>query len=298
MVQALLLCITIVSATVQNFFTKHYSNKTNKGVFLFNAMSALVALFIFVGSAGFQFTFVWGNFIYAVLFALSYFFAVFGLTMAIKTGPLSITALIEAYSMIIASIYGVIFLNEPMTVFMAIGLICLVISLTLINYEKKTETDKNAPTKKINGKWLFFVSIGFLGNGFSTVVQKMQQVWSEQTYGEGVFLYSDELMILGLFMAFLALMVCAFILERKDFKNTLRVGWLPALGRGVANGCANLFSILLMTMMAVSVANAIISVGCVVVAALISVIVFKEKLNKWQWIGIAIGVVSLILLNI
>ena len=54
----LFLTLTVVSATIQNFFTKIFSTKTDKGVFLFNAMSAFVALFIFVAMAKFQFTFV------------------------------------------------------------------------------------------------------------------------------------------------------------------------------------------------------------------------------------------------
>lgn len=293
---AFILVLTIVSATIQNFFTKIFSNKTEKGVFFFNAMSALIALPIFFISAKFQFSFVWGNFLYSILFALSYFFAVFGLTMAIKTGPLSITALIESYSMIVASIYGIIFLHEPITWFMIIGFILLIISLTLVNYEKKDQKEEDK--KGINLKWIIFVSIGFVGNGCCTVVQKMQQVWSENTYGEGNFLYGNELMIMGLLMAFIALMVCTVIMERRDMKEVFCKGWVPAIGRGVSNGLANLFSLLLMTMMAVSLANALLAVGCVILSALISVLIYKEKLNVWQWIGLGIGIISLVFLNL
>lgn len=290
-----LLVLTVVSATAQNFFTKIFSNKTEKGVFLFNALTALVALLIFVCTAGFRFTFVWANFGYAVLFALAYFFAVFGLTMAIKTGPLSITALIESYSMIVASVYGVVFLNEPITPFMIIGFVLLVVSLTLVNYEKKKEKSEE---RTISLKWLIFVSVGFIGNGFCTVVQKMQQVWSERTYGVGQFLYSNEMMIMGLLLSFFALLLCSFVLEKKDMKEVLKKGWAPAIGRGLSNGGANLFSILVMTMMPVAIANAVIAAGCVVLAALISVLIYKEKLNVWQWSGIVVGVVSLVFLNI
>ena len=298
----LFLTLTVVSATIQNFFTKIFSTKTDKGVFLFNAMSAFVALFIFVAMAKFQFTFVWENSFYAVLFTLSYFFAVFGLTMAIKTGPLSITALIESYSMIVASIYGVLFLEEPITPFMIVGFVLLVISLTLVNYEKKIKLEgEQETTQKSNGislKWIIFVSIGFAGNGFCTVVQKMQQVWSEKTYGVGQFLYSNEMMILGLLLAVVAFVVCSLVMERKDIKEVAQKGWGFAIGRGLSNGCANLFSILVMTMMAVSVANAVIAAGCVILSALISVLFYKEKLNVYQWIGIGVGVVSLVFLNI
>lgn len=297
-----LLILTVLSATVQNFFAKIFSTRTDKGVFLFNAMSAFVALLIFIVMAKFQFTFVLGNLLYILLFALSYFFAVFGLTMAIKTGPLSITALIESYSMIVASVYGILFLNEPITTFMLIGFGLLIVSLTLVNYEKKEKTQESEEqTKKNNGislKWIIFVSIGFVGNGFCTVVQKMQQVWSEKTYGVGQFLYSNEMMIGGLLLAVIAFIVCSFIMERKDVKEVLQKGWAPAVGRGLSNGLANLFSILVMTMMSVSIANAVIAAGCVILAALISVLIYKEKLNAYQLIGVGIGVASLIFLNL
>ena len=296
----LFLTLTIVSATVQNFFTKIFSAKTDKGVFLFNAISAFVALLFFIVMAKFQLTFVWGNFLYAILFALSYFFAVFGLTMAIKTGPLSITALIESYSMIIASIYGVLFLDEPITPFMIAGFSLLIISLTLVNYEKKNEIDGEESKKSnaINLKWVVFVGIGFIGNGFCTVVQKMQQVWSEKTYGLGQFLYFNEMMIFGLLFSVVAFLVCSLIYEKKDIAEVAKKGMGPAICRGISNGCANLFSILVMTMMSVSVANAVIAAGCVIFSALISVLVYKEKLNVYQWIGIGVGVVSLVFLNI
>lgn len=298
---ALMLVLTIVSATVQSFFTKIFSKKTERGVFFFNAMSALIALPVFLVSAKFQFTFLWENFLYSVLFALSYFFAVFGLTMAIKTGPLSITALIESYSVILAAIYGIVFLHEPITLCMIIGFVLLILSLTLVNYEKKTaveHTEQAEELKAINGKWLFFVSVGFVGNGCCMIVKKMQQVWSENTFGEGIFLYGNELMIMGLLIAFVALMVCAFVMEKKDVKEVFRLGWAPAIGRGLSNGLANLFSLSLMAMMAVSLANALLAAGCVILSALISVSIYKEKLNVWQWVGLGIGILSLVFLNL
>lgn len=290
------LLITILSVSMQSFFTKIYSNKTQKGVLLYNTMATLVALFIFAITAGFRFTFITGNFLYSLLFALSYFLAIFGLTMAIKTGPLSLTALMESYSMIIASLYGVLVLHDPVTPFMWAGFALLVVSLTFINLEPKKKDAEAKSGNGINLKWVIFVLIGFCGNGFCTVIQKMQQVWSEKTYGE--VLYTNDFMMAGLLVAFFAFLVAALITERDSLKENFRYGWLPAIGKGAANGLANIFSILLYTVMVISLANALIAAGGVVLAAIFAVVIYKEKLNRYQWIGLAVGVASLVLLNL
>lgn len=290
------LLLTIVSATVQNFFTKIYSGRTEKGVFMFNALSTFFALLVFVVTAGFRFTFVPGVFLYSFAFALSYFLAVFGLTMAIKTGPLALTALIESYSMIVASVYGVVFLHDPVTPFMTVGFILLVISLTLINLEPKAKGEEKKSENGINLKWAIFVFIGFAGNGACTVLQKTQQVWSEKVFGE--ILYINDFMLGALFIALIAFIVLSLCTERKDMKEILSKGWAPAIGRGLSNGLANFFSILLYAVMIVSLANALIAAGCVVLAAIISVVIYKERLNPYQWAGLAVGIASLVFLNL
>jgi hypothetical protein len=90
-----------------------------------------------------------------------------------------------------------LFLEEPMGKFTIIGLIFLVSSLILVNYEKSSE--------KINVKWLIFSFLAFLGNGTFAVVQKVHQVNLEGAK-------ANELMILCLsFASVISLLYILFL---------------------------------------------------------------------------------------
>lgn len=67
---------------------------------------------------------------------------------------------------------------------------------------------------------------------------------------------------------------------------------------GAANGLVNLFVIILSGRMPVSVMFPVISAGGIVAAALVSVFLYKEKLSLYQKIGMFLGTLAIVALNI
>ena len=286
--EVLLLCLIVFSTLSQNVLMSAYTKKHGERcTFLLTAFIALAALAVFFFAGGFSYAFAWRYVPYSVGFALSYAAAVLFTCLAIREGSLSLTCLVTSYSLLIPALYGMLFLHETIGVFMIVGIVLLALSLFLINREKK----EGEGERKITWRWVFFVSLAFLGNGFCSTTQKMEQ---EAFDGEG----TTEFMLVALALTALLFFALSLLRERRDHRDFFRSGWQYGIFCGLANGACNFFVILLNPRMPASVMYPLISAGGIVATALVSVFVFGERLSRTQWVGMAIGVISIVFLNL
>ena len=284
MVNALLLLTIVVFVSVQQVTKKAYNSKVTGGTLSFSAASCVAALVVFLITSGGKLNFNTEFLVYSVLFAVSYSVAVVLGVLAISTGPLSLTSLLTSFSLLIPTFYGILVLDEPVSPNLFLGLILLAAALVLINIEKKGE-------KKITLKWILYVVLAFVGNGMCSTVQKVQQIACEG-------LYKSEFMIVALIISIVALSILALITEKKQIVDHLKKGAVLYTVCGLANGVVNFLVIFLATRMAASVMFPVISAGGIVLTFLVSLFVYKEKLSKWQILGSALGLVSVIFLNL
>lgn len=272
----------ILGLSFQNVTQKAYAGKTTgKGQYFFSFLVSLSAMLFFIISSG-SFSWNGGIVIYAIFFAISYTTStVFGLC-AFSHGSLSLTSLILSYSLILPTVYGLFFLNEPFNLKIGIGFLFLVISLFLIN-------QKNSKVP-ITFKWVVFVILAFVGNGMCSVFQKMQQVAFEGAY-------KNEFMIVAL--AFVTVLISFFVFkkERREVKEYAKTGWYMPVACGLANGVVNLFVMVLSNLMPVSVMFPMISAGGIIITYIISRFYYKEKLTRVQFLGFLIGILSVIFIS-
>ena len=309
----LILVATAFSATVQNIFKQKFNEKCKSpGAYLFSTLTAAAAMIFFI-AVNLCYSKDWyysaelllPSFGFAVSFACATVFSV----LAILYGPLAKTSLIISCSLLIPCLYGIFVqgiyikvirdgsatlsdaLADALSPTLIIGLLLLVATLFLVNYKKKNE---NTEKKKITLKWLVFALLAFLGNGMCSTVQAAKQDF----YGnEG----NNSFMIVALAIVAVILLLVSLIFksERKNIKETVSKGWMLALLCGVANGLTNFFVMLLNeNKIPASVIFPVVSGGGLLMIFLWSVLVKKEKFNIPQYIGYALGVVSLVLLNI
>lgn len=273
----------ILGVTFQQVVRKPYTQKSGgKGVFFYSFMVSLAAMVFFIVSAG---GFEWnvGIVPYSVCFALSYAVStVFGVA-AVYCGSLSLTSLITSYSLLMPTIYGLVFLHDPIGIGLFPGLILLGVSLFLIN--------KKSPGATISLKWLVYVFIAFAGNGLCSIFQKAQQVAFDGAY-------KNEFMIVSLAIVVLLMAVLVGVKERKNIKTSVSAGWYLAILAGIVNGIVNLFVMILSGIIPVSIMFPLISAGGIILTYLISKFCYKEELTKAQFAGFIIGIVSVVFLNI
>lgn len=286
MINTLYILTIIVGLTAQNVVKKAYNEKVSGGVYSFSAGTVLFALLIFLIPAIDQFEFNSSTLLFSTGFAAAYTIGTIFALFAIAEGPLSITSLAISYSLIIPTFYGLFALGEEGGLTLYIGIILLLISLMLINLEKKGEE------KKITFKWAVFTLLAFIGNGGCSTIQKIQ---IENQNGN----YKNEFMIIALVISFLVILLISISGEKKALIPNLKKGFWLYLICGVANGVVNLLIILLSNgRMAASVMFPLISAGGIIATFIISVTIYKEKLSRWQLAGLLFGFASIVFLNL
>jgi len=162
--------ILLVSIILGVLFQSVSRKNCKSGAFSFSFVCSLTSAMFFVFTAAFKFSFNISLLPYVIAFAMSFGMATVGIFFAIKAGSLSLTSLANSYSLIIPCIYGLLFLKEMSSVFMYVGLVFLFLSFSLINVKKGDN--------KITALWVIYASMVFLGNGFCSTIQKMQQTLS------------------------------------------------------------------------------------------------------------------------
>lgn len=280
---ALLLAVVTVCLTMQTITKRIYNDKvTVDGKYCFSTIVALVALLFFVVTAG-PLSFCIELLPYAVAFGLSYAVATTFCFAAIACGPLSITSLLISYSLLMPTLYGLIFLKEQADIGIIGGILLLVVSLYLICAKREKA--------KITGKWLLYTLLASVGNGTCSIVQKMQQ---DSFAGA----YKNEFMIVALLLVTCVIGTIALVRERGALRACYKPGLLYGGGCGVANGIANLLVMVLANRLSASLLYPTISAGNIVLTYVISTLLFREKLVKRQLVGLFLGVAAVILLNL
>lgn len=267
---------------------KGYMKKVSGGGMSFSAMVIFFQIIFFAISSGGKLDFSNAALLpYAVIFGISFGTAVVGNFLALQSGPLSLTTLFINFSLLIPTVYGIIFYDEPIGIFLIVGLVFLALSIIAVNLK-----EKGVKEKKINIKWIVFTLLSFIGNGGCTTSQTAQQ----RAFGGE---YKSELMIIALSIAFVAVFIFAIFSEKKELGKNIKIGIPYHLMYGACNGFVNLFVMMLTgrNILPVSVIFPTISAAGIIGASLLSVFVYKEKLNKIQAIGIGFGAVAAVFLN-
>ena len=283
-----LLFLTALFIVFQKVIQDRYNAKCRSGVFLFSGMISFFAMCFFM-AVNRDWTWSSELMIPAVSFGLSYAAATVFVVLAIRCGSLAKTTLITSYSLLVPAFAGLIILREPLGIPMIAGMILLVLSLWLTNHRKKTA---DAPKEKISLKWLVFVLLGFVGNGMCSTVQKL----APHYLGADVNLTLSTIAALGL--STVVLIAASFLTKETDLKTTLRVGGPLSLFCGLFNGAVNYLAIYLNQFIPASVMFPVLSAGELILIVPYALLVRRERFTAKQWAGFAVGVVSVVLLNL
>lgn len=223
---------------------------------------------------------------YSVLFAFCYTVCNLGIINALKYGPATLTSLLIGLSLLVTTIWGFIFWGAKVTALVVIGLVLVICAITLCLYTKRKDD------KTISWKWLFYVALAFFGNAGCTIVQRTQQVQYNGEYGKMLMLFATGFSALAYLLVYLKS-------DKTDTPNMLKTSWWIPVCAGVCNLILNVLVMLMaLTDLSPHLIYPVIGVGGLVVVTIFSLLVFKEKMRWWQWLGVAVGAVAVVLLSI
>lgn len=207
---------------------------------------------------------------------------------ALECGPVSFTALLKAISLVLPSVWGFIFWDDPLTLPVILGFVLILVSLILF-FAKKPEKEQ----AKIPLKWFLYILGLLVGNGGAFIVQKYQQMAFEGAH-------KNMLMFFTTATATLACLVFAFLYRKKNTltRTALTKSFYLPIVAGLGSTLFNLLLMITLPLLPSSVIYPAIAVGSVIVTTLFSALVCKERLRMLQWLGLTLGCVALALLNL
>ncbi len=293
----LLFIFNIVAISLTFVFVKEY--KKDAPIFysairmLFTSLIFVIAFFILGGAQkGISFNKFWLLILLVILFVLCYFFTV----LALKEGPMSISSLIFAFALLIPAVYGIIFQHNTVGLFFYFGLALFILCIIFINLEPKNNLDKKS---KITFKWLVYVLIAAISDGVASIIISI--AGSSQSQNPTDIIYDGvTFLMLGFLVATIVLFVIALIREKSKLKSNLKSVSLWGGLCGIFTGISFILMMYFTNLNIIS--NAIYfpvySGGQIILCSLIGMFWYKEKFRPIQYLGIVLGIISVIFLNL
>lgn len=248
-------------------------------------ISAALLSLLFALIAGFDFH--GETLLFALLYGGSLALSTHAGVKALSLGSMAIASMLASFSLVIPCLWGLIFLDERISLVGGIGLVLLALSILLLNFKKSSGS--------ISPKCWFYSILTMLSNGIGSVIQKQHQT----SYpGE----YQTEFMLFSMAFASVIFIAIGFLKTAKSEKteksNAASLALILGLIAGVCNCFANFIILFLATLENASVLFPILSAANAVGACLVGRIVFKERLSALQFISILLGITSVVLLKI
>ena len=236
----------------------------------------------------FDFSFDVRVLVYSLIFGVCYAAIAITSIKALAEGPTLLTTLLQQLSLLGTTVWGFAFwgtwdANKAPLVLTGLALVVVSLVLSLYSGEKSG--------KKITVKWLAYASVMFVVTASCSIVQKAEQIAFDGQHG-------SMLMFFGVVLAALICLGYFFLTEKPDVQKMLKTSWYFPLGAGTSSALGNLFVVLMATKLSSNLVYPTLAVGCLALTSVGAVLLFKEKLAWWQWLGVAIGAVAVALLSI
>ncbi len=197
----------------------------------------------------------------------------------------SVTTVANKMSLVIPVLYAILFLGESWGIFKIAGLIVALVAVLL-----STRKNKQEP---IDRRYMSFPLIVFVGSGFIDAFFKYNQV---HTLGKnGLEPFTGWIFLTAGTLGLLVWIYRSVFLKKLPARNAI-------LG-GIMLGIPNYFSVyfllkaLSMDGLESSVVIPVNNMAIVALGAIAGVLLFQEKLNRWNYIGIGLCFVSILLIG-
>ena len=290
----LLIGITILCFTIQNIGFKEYSRlygNSRAGFFFFNMMYSMAVVFlipIIFGKIAPQSKI---TIVVSILFGGVFVLTIFSFTQAVMHGPLSFSTLAQCLGILFPTLAGVLFWDEKLSMINGMGFILLLVMFVILvsgACEERTES-------QLSGRWLFFSFLSFVGNGTLMVLIKLhQEALPGLEQKEFLFLAFGSAAIVSAIAMFIRL-----LLSNESIKELLnRKFALVVLIVGLTTVLANNFSLDIADTVPASLQFPLINGGLFMMNTIAATAVYKETLTKRSVTGLAVGLVSLVLLSL
>ncbi len=275
--------VNVTGNSINNRFAKR-DGETTADKFAYNLLAsaaALAVVAIFGGSLRLSLT----TFLLGMLFGVCNGCSFICRTFALAEGPMSLTLLIGSCGMLIPTVAGTIFWQEPISPLQIFGIALMLYALSLI---------MNVGTKPREGRlsfrWILFSAGSFLCTGFISVMQKVQQS-SAYPDERGGFLLTS----FAVALAINGLMLLAS--GRKAAKRPSRQS-AGGLLTGCCTGANHILNLYLSGVIPAVIFFPLVNGGGILLSALVGRLLFGEICSKRQYLGFVLGLAAILCISL
>ena len=275
-----LITLAAVLLTVDFVLQKQYQQKagaSSRAVLFFNAVNGLFTAVVFFAINGFKIEFSpFSVGMAAVMSMLALLYSLTGFRILAKGGVGLYSLFLMTGGMTVPYIFGLLFLNEPVSIFRILGLICIIGAIVLAN---GGEGSKNRSV-------LLLCAAVFFLNGFVSVVSKLHQI--DQTHAP----VSAAAFVFWSGVAKCIMCTFALFMGKKGAETEK----LPArpdvlgiiLASALVGGISYLCQLIGAKDLPASVLYPFVTGGSIVLSDLVGIFLYKEKTDLRKQIGIAV----------
>ncbi|MBQ9736528.1 MAG: hypothetical protein IJV96_07080 [Clostridia bacterium] len=226
--------------------------------------------------------------LYSLGYGVLYTVAMLGLVGALGNGSVALTAFFKQLSLVAVSVWGFFFWNTPVTATVITGIALIVVALALCLSGKKDGVERG----RITLKWVLYILMLLVGNAGCSIIQKYQQMAFDGKHGSMMMLFATAFSIVVSFLLCLRE-------DKTHYREAMKKTWhFPALA-GLGSALLNFLVILLaVTAMSPALIYPGIAVGGFILTTLASVALFGERPTPRQWVGLSVGAVAIVFLNL
>ena len=201
---------------------------------------------------------------------------------SIASGPVSLTSLIGNCAFIIATWFGVIYVPERISVFQLVGMALILVALFLcINPKKSAE--------KLSPKWFIYCVAFFFAGGFIGIFYKVFGKSAAASEVNGMMLTASVVSCVLFFLTGIVINKAS----RHPMPSIKKESLIYILLSGIT-GCVYIrLNVSLSAVVPSAIFFPVANGGIVIITTAAGAFLFKEKLNKIQLIGIAVGLVAI-----
>ncbi len=225
--------------------------------------------------------------LFGIITAIQFFFAL----LSYESGPFSYTSVIISLSTIIPALSGYLIWNESISFVQIIGMVLMLLCFLL-------SVDFSKSDKKTSAVWFLYVFIAFIATGFIGVMQKWHQSSEYKAELDGFLIIAFlTAFVFSAAGSFFALLKSKKEGKEKFSKQDVSPSALVLMILcGMCAAANNKFNLYLSGIMDSAIFFPVVNGGGMILSAITSLFMFKEKFTRQKWLGIAIGVIAVILL--
>ncbi|NWG27815.1 MAG: EamA family transporter [Ignavibacteriaceae bacterium] len=245
--------------------------------YLFAAAFSLVVIIIQGNYLISIFTFGFGSLL-GILFAVSFF----SFTKAIKIAGTALATVTSRLSVISPVLLSILFYNEQPNLNQYFGFGLTILTIIFFYFALKTDTKRHLHFNELVYLVILLAGVGF--NDFSMKVFKQSRPVEE----ESAFVF------IIFFFAFLYL----FIYSRIRRIKFSRPDFIPGVVLGIPNVLSTFFLLSALEALPAIFVYPVMNIGVIVITAVVAYLIWKEQINPYGKIALAVGIAAILLLKL